>query len=432
MFVYPSMYEGFGLPVIEAMACGAPVITGRAAALVGGRRRRRRSTSTRSSRTRWAARWSRSPRSRDRRRGACRPPASRGPRRSRGSAPRVRGWRSIATRRMAAGVRLLRVPSRQRGRGRRSPARRTRAATSSTDVLFGQAYFLRFDPKLWEARQPYAPLGALYAAACVRDARLRVALFDAMLAASEDEWADALDAHRPRFAVIYEDNFNYLSKMCLLRMRAGRADDDRPGAGARHHDDRRRLGRHRSPGHLPRSRRRRGRRRRRRGDAGRAARHPGLPARRKRRGTAGGAEAGQRPLAAQPRRPQRPHAAARDHPRPRRAAAAGVGSRRRRPLPRDVARAPRLLLDERGDDARLPVPLQLVREADLRPALHRAIARARGRGDGVAEADLPPRPPLDRRRHLRAEAGMDRALRDAGAASATPRFRSSACCAPIR
>src|SRR5262249_21522719 len=47
----------------------------------------------------------------------------------------------------------------------------------------------------------------------------RVALFDAMLAASEEEWAGALDRHRPRFAVIYEDNFNYLSKMCLLRMR---------------------------------------------------------------------------------------------------------------------------------------------------------------------------------------------------------------------
>ena len=50
------------------------------------------------------------------------------------------------------------------------------------DVLFGQAYFLRFDPKLWEARQPYAPLGALYAAACVRERGYRVALFDAMLA----------------------------------------------------------------------------------------------------------------------------------------------------------------------------------------------------------------------------------------------------------
>ena len=88
-----------------------------------------------------------------------------------------------------------------------------------TDVLFGQAYYLRFDPKSWAARQPYAPLGALYAAACVRQHGYGVALFDAMLAPSEAEWAAALDRHQPRFAVIYEDSFNYLSKMCLLRMR---------------------------------------------------------------------------------------------------------------------------------------------------------------------------------------------------------------------
>lgn len=32
-FVYPSLYEGFGLPVIEAMACGAPVITSNVSSL---------------------------------------------------------------------------------------------------------------------------------------------------------------------------------------------------------------------------------------------------------------------------------------------------------------------------------------------------------------------------------------------------------------
>jgi len=88
-----------------------------------------------------------------------------------------------------------------------------------TQILLGQSYFLRFDPKLWEAMQPYPPLGTLYAASYLRQHGYEVALFDAMLAESEDEWGKALDDHHPRYAILYEDNFNYLSKMCLLRMR---------------------------------------------------------------------------------------------------------------------------------------------------------------------------------------------------------------------
>jgi anaerobic magnesium-protoporphyrin IX monomethyl ester cyclase len=88
-----------------------------------------------------------------------------------------------------------------------------------TDLLFGQAYHLRFDPKLWNAMEPYPPLGTLYAAALLRERGWRVALHDSMLAEGEEAWAAALDRHRPRFAALYEDNFNYLTKMCLQRMR---------------------------------------------------------------------------------------------------------------------------------------------------------------------------------------------------------------------
>ena len=69
------------------------------------------------------------------------------------------------------------------------------------DVLLGQAYYLRFDPKLWRAQQPYAPLGTLYAASYLRGRGHSTALFDAMLAQSEREWAAALDEAQPRVAV---------------------------------------------------------------------------------------------------------------------------------------------------------------------------------------------------------------------------------------
>ncbi len=66
---------------------------------------------------------------------------------------------------------------------------------------------------------PYPPLGTLYAAAHLRSHGYSVALFDAMLARSEEDILPTLREHRPKIVAIYDDDFNYLTKMCLARMR---------------------------------------------------------------------------------------------------------------------------------------------------------------------------------------------------------------------
>src|SRR5512140_3353761 len=87
------------------------------------------------------------------------------------------------------------------------------------DILFTHSYLLRFDPKEHRTMMPYPPLGTLYAASVARQHGFSVALFDSMLAEREEDIQNAIVAHRPRFVVIYDDDFNYLTKMCLSRMR---------------------------------------------------------------------------------------------------------------------------------------------------------------------------------------------------------------------
>jgi anaerobic magnesium-protoporphyrin IX monomethyl ester cyclase len=86
-------------------------------------------------------------------------------------------------------------------------------------VLLTHSYHLANDPKQLRKMQPYAPLGTLYAAAALRAAGISVAVFDTTLQSPADSLARALRQHRPRIVVIYEDDFNFLSKMCLSSMR---------------------------------------------------------------------------------------------------------------------------------------------------------------------------------------------------------------------
>jgi anaerobic magnesium-protoporphyrin IX monomethyl ester cyclase len=86
-------------------------------------------------------------------------------------------------------------------------------------IQVGHSYFLRFDQKQWERGKPYPPLATIQIAALLRQMDHEVALFDAMLAEGVEDYGDALHAARPDVVVFYEDNFNYLTKMCLGRMR---------------------------------------------------------------------------------------------------------------------------------------------------------------------------------------------------------------------
>jgi anaerobic magnesium-protoporphyrin IX monomethyl ester cyclase len=88
-----------------------------------------------------------------------------------------------------------------------------------SDILFANSYFLKHDPREYRNMNLYAPLGTLYAAAYVMQKGYFAALFDTNLAESEEELAQSLALHKPKVMVIYDDVFNYLTKMCLSRMR---------------------------------------------------------------------------------------------------------------------------------------------------------------------------------------------------------------------
>ena len=87
------------------------------------------------------------------------------------------------------------------------------------DVLLTHSYHLAYDRKQVRKMEPYPPLGTLYAAGLLRAHGISVAVFDCMLQPAEAGLREAIEVHRPKIVAIYEDDFNFLTKMCLTRMR---------------------------------------------------------------------------------------------------------------------------------------------------------------------------------------------------------------------
>ncbi len=86
-------------------------------------------------------------------------------------------------------------------------------------ILVCHSYFMRFDSKQQQRAKPYPPLATLQAASLLRAAGHDVSLFDAMLASGVEEYHVLLRERQPQVVLLYEDNYNFLSKMCLGKMR---------------------------------------------------------------------------------------------------------------------------------------------------------------------------------------------------------------------
>jgi anaerobic magnesium-protoporphyrin IX monomethyl ester cyclase len=86
-------------------------------------------------------------------------------------------------------------------------------------VLFAHGHLLRYDAKQFAIGKPYPPLATLFAAASLRARGHQVSLFDPMLDQDTAGFAAALDRVRPDLVVLYDDSFNWFTKMCLSSMR---------------------------------------------------------------------------------------------------------------------------------------------------------------------------------------------------------------------
>lgn len=86
-------------------------------------------------------------------------------------------------------------------------------------VLLTHSNHLYSDPKQVEKMQPYPPLQTILVAAALQANGIQAHLFDPTFEYSEQVFRSAIARSKPDLIVVCEDDFNFLTKMCLARNR---------------------------------------------------------------------------------------------------------------------------------------------------------------------------------------------------------------------
>lgn len=86
-------------------------------------------------------------------------------------------------------------------------------------LFLTHSYFYQLDPKQWKNKTPYPPLATITALAQLRHSKFEPVFYDTALDPSPEKCIAKMHNEAPKIVIIYEDGFNYLTKMCLTVMR---------------------------------------------------------------------------------------------------------------------------------------------------------------------------------------------------------------------
>lgn len=86
-------------------------------------------------------------------------------------------------------------------------------------VLVTNTYFYPLDAKQWRFKKPYPPLGTIQISSLLREEGHEIRFFDNCLNDDPTKIKVIIEEFQPHYMLIYDDGFNYLTKMCLTTMR---------------------------------------------------------------------------------------------------------------------------------------------------------------------------------------------------------------------